>query len=180
MQCMLGPAREYTAIHRPPLFSLLCLFEEWLSLRVASLDIWRHHRQSRIVNGSGMIIGCWWSYRPPMDCRSALKTAGRQRMSAEPAIDSSRGQGIAWQCNSSKVCTNPIPHHVYDSKGHGPWFSDHQSRISMRDGPKNQVCIFMSNEMQCIQSNQGASTSIMTWSRGRACMPMQCNPNHVS
>ena len=62
---------------------------------------------------------------------------------------------MSWQCNSSNVCTNPIPYHVYDSKGYGSWFSDHQARISMRDGPKNQVCIF---DMECNAHEQTNGT----------------------
>ena len=54
MQSMLGPAGKYTAMHRLPLFSLLCLFEDCQSLRIASLDIGSHHRLSRIATGSRM------------------------------------------------------------------------------------------------------------------------------
>ena len=62
-------------------------------------------------------------------------------------FDSSRGQSKAWQCISSYVCTNHSPYHVNDSKEDGPRFSDHQSRIFMHDGPKNQVCILIWNAM---------------------------------
>ena len=66
-------------------------------------------------------------------------------------FDSSRGQSKAWQCISSYVCTNHTPYHVNDSKEDGPRFSDHQSRISMHDGPKNQVCMLIWNAMHIIK-----------------------------
>ena len=77
-------------------------------------------------------------------------------MSAEPATHSSRGQKLAWQCNSNNVCTNHAPYHICDSKGHVPRFSGHQSRISMHDGPKNQMCNFYFNCMQTKQTHKGA------------------------
>ncbi|GMP22335.1 hypothetical protein CsSME_00000400 [Camellia sinensis var. sinensis] len=63
-------------------------------------------------------------------------------MSVEPAIDSNKVQSKAWQHNSRHICTIHVPYHGNDSKGHVPRFSDHQSRISMHDGPRNQVCNF--------------------------------------
>ena len=48
MRACSGLARKCTAMHRLPLFSLLCLFEDLQSLRIASLDIGRHQRLSRI------------------------------------------------------------------------------------------------------------------------------------
>ena len=75
-------------------------------------------------------------------CRSAqnaCKTCNSQQQRAK----------LAWQCNSRHVCTKHTPYHVIDSKGHVPRFSDHQSRISMHDGPKNQECNF---DFKCMQT----------------------------
>ena len=150
MQCMLGLARNCTAMHRLPLFSLLCLSENFQSLRTTSQGTGGYHRLRRNTTGTKLI------HRPSIDCRSALNAAGRHWMSAEPATHSSRGQKLAWQCNSNNVCTNHAPYHICDSKGHVPRFSDHQSRISMHDGPKNQMCNFYFKCMQTKQTHKGA------------------------
>ena len=49
-----GLARKCTAMHRLPLISLLYSSEGCQSLRIASLDIGRHHRLNRMATGSGM------------------------------------------------------------------------------------------------------------------------------
>ena len=175
MQCMLGLAREFTA--RLPLFSLLCSSEDCQSLRVASLDIGRHHRLNWMVTGSGL-----WSSTHNESIGFQF-IAGRHSMKSIGIgcllnlFDSSRGQDFAWQCNSSNVCTYQAPFHVYDSKGHGPWFSDHQSRISMRDGPRDQVCTFWC-QMQCKPTNQ--SPNPITRSRNKTCVLDAMQPRHVS
>ena len=142
MHACLGLARKSTPMRRLPLFSLLCPSENCQSLRIASLDIGRHHRPGRMATGRKMrssavdeAIGHGW-----IADRHYVQSIGKKFL--QNLFDCSRGQSFAWQCNSSNVCTNHIPYHVYDSKGHGPWFSDHQSRISMRDGLRNQVCAF--------------------------------------
>ena len=96
------------------------------------------------------------------DCRSALNAVGWQKVPAESVIDSNRGQGRAWQCNSSYVCTNHVPYHVSDLKGHAPWFSDHQSRISMHDGPRDQACTFWC-QMTCNAHNQIKRLLPLSW-----------------
>ena len=136
MQCMLGPARKCTAMHRLPLFSFLYSSGGCQSLRIASLDTGRHHRLSWITTGSVM-----W---PPAigEAIGRERIAGRQSVPAESAIDCNRGQGRAWQYNSRHICTNHVPYHGNDSKEHAPRFSGHQSRISMRDGSRDQVYTF--------------------------------------
>ena len=54
MQCMLGPARKCTAMHRLPLFSFLHSSAGCQNLRTASLGIGEHHRLNGIATGSGM------------------------------------------------------------------------------------------------------------------------------
>ena len=137
-----------------PLFSFLSSSGGCQSLRTASLDRGDHHRLNETSTGSVV----WPSAqnrvcRQRKSCRSAHYTAGRQSIPAEPATHSNRGQNKAWQHNSRHVCTNHVSYHCDDSKGHVPRSSDHQSRISMHDGPKNQVCNF---DFKCNanQSNQ--------------------------
>ena len=111
-----------------------------------------------------MIIGLWLSYRPPIVGRSALKMVDRPNLPVESCFDSSRGQNKAWQCIPSKCVHQHIPYHVYDSKWHGSRFSDHQSRISTRDGPRNQVMHFDFKWNAHKQAR--SSTSIILNSRG--------------
>ena len=120
-----------------------------------------------------MITGHWLRYRPSILCRSALNATGRPNIPVESVFDSSRGQYLARQCISSDVCTNHTPYHIHDSKEDGSRFSNHQSRISMRDGPRNQVCILIWNAMHII-TQRGGPPSVILNSRGEACMPMQC------
>ena len=96
----------------------------------------QHHRLKDVATGTE------WRYRLPVHCRSALNSAGRHKMPVKPATHSSRGQQNAWQCDSKHVCTKHNPYHILDSKGDVPRSLDHQSRISMRDGPKSQGCNF--------------------------------------
>ena len=112
------------------------------------------------------------SHRLFVYCRSALNSAGRHWMPAEPATHSSRGQNYAWQCDSSHLCTKHTLYHVCDSKGHVPRFPDHQSRISMHDGPKKRECNF---DFKCMQTKQTKVPIPITNSRGKECMLMQCN-----
>ena len=58
-----------------------------------------HHRLKEEATGTRLI------HRLPIDCRSALNSAGRHKIPAELATHSSRGQQHAWQCNSSHLCT---------------------------------------------------------------------------
>ena len=66
-------------------------------------------------------------------------------------FDSSRGQNMALQCISSNVCTNHTSYHIYDSKGYGLRFSDHQSRTSLHDGSKKSSVLL---DMECNAYNQ--------------------------
>ena len=98
---------------------------------------------------------------------------GRPNLPAETCFDSSRGQNIAWQCISSKCMHQPTPYHVHDSKEFGTWPSDHQSCISMRDGPRSQVVHF---DFKCNahkQTHKAQSLSLGQETR-HACK-MQCN-----
>ena len=133
----------------------------------------QHHWLKDVATGTE------WSYRLPIHCRSALKSAGRHKMPAKPATHSSRGQQNAWQCDSKHVCTKHNPYHIFDSKGDVPRFSDHQSRISMHDDPRNQEGNFDFKCMQCNQANKGAKPLSYFTSRGQTCMQMWCNPKHV-
>ena len=136
-------ARNCTAMPSLPLFSLLCSSENCQNLRNASQDTGGSHRLSKMITGTRMWpIGTKHIHRPLIDCRSALNTAGRQWIPAEPATHSSRGQNLAWQLNSSNVCTKHIPYHVCYSKEDVPRFSGHQSRISMHDGQRVKMCNF--------------------------------------
>ena len=134
----------------------------WRSLSAAQ----NFHRQWIELIGTKLI------HRLQIDCRSALRTAGRHWMPAEPATHSSRGQNLAWQYNSSHLCTKHTPYHVCDSKGHVPRFSGHQSRIPMHDGPKDQMCTF---NLKCMQTKQTKIPIPITKSRDKECMLMQCN-----
>ena len=130
-------------MHGLPLFSFLHSSGGCQNLRTTSLDRGYHHRLDEISTGSVVWPSAQsWSCRQRKDCRPAPYTAGRQRKPAEPATHSNRGQNKAWQHISRHVCTNHVSYHCDDSKGHVPRFSDHQSRISMHDGPKSQVCNF--------------------------------------
>ena len=142
MQCMLGLARKCTAMRKLPLFSLLYSSEDCQNLKVASLSTVQYHRLDRMATGrrrcssaENESIG-----HQLFADRHSVQSIGKKFL--QNLFDSSRGQSFAWQCNSSHICTNHVPYHVSDSKGHAPWFSDHQSRISMRDGPRDQVCTF--------------------------------------
>lgn len=143
MQCVFGSARKATVMHKLPLLWLLSSSENCTTPRVASLSAVEHHRLMELVTGQReWSPATCSSYRPLMDGRSALEMAGRPKLPAESVFDSSRGQNLAWQCISSRCVHHHIPYHAYDSKGRGSRFSDHQSRISMRDGPRNQVVHF--------------------------------------
>ena len=158
-----------------PLLSFLSSFGGCQNLRTTSLDRGDHHRLDEISTGSVVWPSAQsWSGRQRKWCRSAHYTAGRQSIPAEPATHSNRGQNKAWQHNSRHVCTDHVPYHCDDSKGHVPRFSDHQSRISMHDGPKNQVCNF---DFKCNANQintQGGLTSIILISRGKV-MHARCN-----
>ena len=157
-----------------PLFSFLCSSGGCQNLRTASLGTGECCRLSGISTGSKMwssavdeAIGHGW-----IAGRHYVQSVGKKFL--QNLFYSSRGQSFAWQCNSSNVCTSHIPYHVYASKGHGPWFSDHQSRISMRDGPKNQVCILIWNAMH-MNKQMGLTLYHKHFKRwGNACT-MQCN-----
>ena len=152
-----------------PLFSLLSSSEDCQSLRTAPLNHGDHHRLRGNTTG-------WSMWPPALNSSIGCKlTAGRHWMPAEPATHSSRGEILAWQCNSKHVCTKHTPYHTSDSKEDMPRFSDHQSRISMHDGPKNQECNFDLKCMQFIESNKGAKPPSNFTSRGLACT-MQMQP----
>ena len=130
-------------MHGLPLFSFLSSSGGCQSLKTDPLDGEEYHRLNETSTGSVVCPSapnrvC----RQRKMCRSAHYNAGRQSIPAEPATHSNRGQGKAWQHNSRHVCINHVPYHCNDSKGHVPRFSDHQSRTSMHDGPKNQACSF--------------------------------------
>ena len=106
---------------------------------------WDHHRPF------------WSGHRPSIELSAkhyfpvGTKHCRPAKSSCWICFDSSRRQNLAWQCISSNVCTNHTPYHVSDSKGHGLRFLDHQSRNTMPDGPKNQVCILIWNAMHIIK-----------------------------
>ena len=82
---------------------------------------------------------------------------------------------MASQCISNKCVHNHTPYHVYDLKGHGSWFSDHQARISMRDGLRDQVCIFY---MECNAHKHVKAQSLSLNQGTRHACSMQ--PKHVN
>ena len=138
-----------------PLLWLFCSSENCTSPREHSMDTLEHHRLSEIITGH-----LEWSsakrYALGQTCfagRHPTLPAG-QFFLLKPAADSSRGQNKAWQCISSKCVHQHIPYHVCDSKGYVPWFSDHQSRISMRGGPKSQSVQFQYG-MKCTKQTMG-------------------------
>ncbi|KAF5932600.1 hypothetical protein HYC85_028771 [Camellia sinensis] len=155
------------AMRKLPLFSSLSSSGGCQSLRTASLDRGDHHRLIEISTGSVV----WPSAqnrvcRQRKLCRSAHYTAGRQSIPAEPATHSNGGQNKAWQHNSKHVCTNHVSYHCNDSKGHVPRFSDHQSRISMHDGPRNQIRdpLRVSDIFHRSHSRFGASFGVLAFS----------------
>ena len=158
-----------------PLFSSLSSSGGCQNLRTASLDTGEYHRLNETATGSVVWPSAQnWSCRQRSCCRPASYTAGRQSIPAEPATHSNRGQNKAWQHISRHVCTNHVSYHCDDSKGHVPRFPDHQSLISMHDGPKNQVCNF---DFKCNANQintQGSLTSIILISRGKV-MHARCN-----
>ena len=137
-----------------PCTSCLC-FPCSASLKTAKVSgcaHWMLRNATGWRESSPAVIWCWSSKNDSIGHRwiagrHSVWSIGKKFL--QNLFDSSRGQGFAWQSNSSNVCTDHIPYHVFDSKGHGPWFSDNQLRISTHDGPKHQVCISISNEMQC-------------------------------
>ena len=100
-------------------------------------------------------------------CRSA-KSAGRTCNSQQQRTE------LAWQYNSSNLCTNHVSYHGNDSKGHTSRFSDHQSRISMRDGPRDQVCTLWC-QMQYKPIKQTKAQFLSPSQGSRHACKMQCN-----
>ena len=140
---MLGFARKFVTMHELPLFTLLCSSENCTSPKEHSLNIVEGHRPIGNTTGLGeVVIDHLLSSRPPMHGRSALNVVGRPCMPAKNCFVSSRGKTWHGNAFSSKYLHQHPPYHVHDSKEDGPRPSGHQSRISMRDGPRNQVCHF--------------------------------------
>ena len=168
-RCVFGSARKATATPKLPLLWLWSSSKNCTSPRVASLSPVEHHWLMELVTDQReWSPATCSSYRPLINGRSVLEMAGRPKLPAESDFDSSKGQNIAWQCISSNVSTHHPPYHIHDSMEDGSRYSDHQSRISMRDGPRNQVCISIWNAMHIIK--QRGSTSIILNSRGEVCM----------
>ena len=95
MHACSGLARKSSAMHKPPLFSLLCFSEDCQSLRMCSLDVGECHRLEGIIIGCDLVsIGQKWIHRPPMDCRSALCAVDRQKVPAKSI----------WQQQRTELC----------------------------------------------------------------------------
>ena len=120
-----------------------------------------HHRLKEEATGTELF------HRLGKHCRSALKSAGRHKMFCRSCNSQQQKTNYAWQGNSKHVCTKHIPHHVNDSMGYVPRSSDHQSRISIRDGPKSQGCNF---DLKCVQIKQTKVPIPITNSRDKECM----------
>ena len=130
-------------MHKLPLFSLLCSFENCKSPKEHFMNTGECYQPLGIITGHGsVVIDHPCSYRPFIIGQSALYVVDRPKLPAETCFDSNRGQNMAWQCISSNVCTNHTPYHVYDSMEFGTRPSDHQSRISMRNGQRGRVVHF--------------------------------------
>ena len=112
-----------------------------------STAAWNIHRQWYTATGTKI------SHRQTEYCRSAIYTAGRHSVPAESANDSNRGQCKAWQHNSRHICTNHVPYHGNDSKGHVFRFRTTNHAFPCMMAQVIKYATFMSNEMQTNQTN---------------------------
>ena len=151
----LGNPPPYTSCLCLPYSAPLKIVQVSMMLQNQFLITVEGHRPGGNTTGQGkLVIDHWYGSQPKIFSWPTLNMVGRPYIPAESCFDSSRGQNRAWQCISSKCVHQHIPYHVYDSKGHGSRFSDHQSRISMHDGPRNQVCILIWNAMHIIKQRE--------------------------
>ena len=109
-----------------------------------SLSVVEYHRPQFKSTGHGnRLIDQILNHRLDTDGRSAPKVVGRPFLPAEPCFDSSRGQTVHGMEFSKQCVHGHSPYHAMGSREFGTRPSDHQLRISMRDGPRSQVCISM-------------------------------------
>ena len=90
-------ARKSIAMHKLPLFSLLCSSENCTTPKERSMDIGEHHRPSGIITGHfEVVIDHPLSSRPNIFGRSAVYMAGRPKLPAETCLTAAEGrQGMA-------------------------------------------------------------------------------------
>ena len=106
-----------------------------------SLIILKCHRPMKSTTDHvNVIIDHKLGHRLDSDGRSALKVAGRPFIPAESCFCCSSGQTVHGKEISKQCMHGHTPYHVMDSRECGPWSSGHQSRISMHDGQRHQVC----------------------------------------
>ena len=143
MRARIGFARKSNAMHKLPLFSLLSSSKNGTIPKVYLMNTGECHRPWGMVTGQiEVVIDYLWSYRPSIIGRSALDVIDRPKLPAEPVLIAAEGKTRHGDEFSSKCVHQYTPYHVYDSKGDRSRFSDHQSRISMRNGPRKQVVYF--------------------------------------
>ena len=107
-----------------------------------------------------------------------MYTTGRQRMPAEPATHSSRGQNL--HGNTIQAMHAPIMSTIMFLTQKGKWLD---SRTANHAFPcmmaqRIKCATFMSNEMQTKQANQGLIP--ITKSRNKACMQDAMQSRHTS
>ena len=179
MQCMLGPARKCTAMHRLPLFSFLHSSGGCQNLRTASLDIGEYHRLNEIATGNEM-----W---PP----AIGEAIGRERIAGRHLT---LPVGRVFLQNLQLIATEGKTKHGSTIQGiYAPAMSlimvmtqkgmcldsrttNHAFPCMMAQRVK--CATFMSNEMQTKHTNQGPIPIIK--SRNKACMQDAMQPRHTS
>ena len=107
-----------------------------------------------------------------------MYTAGRQRMPAEPATHSSRGQNL--HGNTIRVMYAPIMSLIMVMTQKGMCLDSRTTNHAFpcMTAQRIKCAIFMSNEMQVKQTNQGPIPIIK--SRNKACMQDAMQPRHAS
>lgn len=99
------------------------------------------HRPIYNITGRGkMVIDQKWGSRPDFSSRPALKMADRPSLPAESCFCCSRGQTVHGKVFTRQYMHDHPPYHAANSREYGSRSSGHQSRISMHDGQRCQVC----------------------------------------
>ena len=107
-----------------------------------------------------------------------MYTVGRQRMPAEPATHSSRGQNL--HGNTIQAMYAPIMSPIMFVTQKGMCLDSRTANHAFpcMTAQRIKCATFMSNEMQTKQTNQGPIS--ITKSRNKACMQDAMQPRHAS
>ena len=179
MQCMLGPARKCTAMHRLPLFSFFHSSGGYQNLRTASLDTRECHRLSGITTGSGV----WPSAQNEAVGREIV--AGRHLTLPVGRVflqnlQMTATEGKAKHGSTIQGIYAPIMSLIMFVTQKGMCLDSRTTNHAFpcMTAQRIKYATFMSNEMQTIQTNQGPIP--ITKSRNKACMQDAMQPRHTS